>query len=104
MSDMNQIMRQAQVMQRKLMEAQEELAELEVEGSAGGGMITAVVTGGNELKSVTIAPDVVDADDVDMLQDLVVAAVNEALRRAKEISEERLGGLTSGLGLPPGLV
>jgi nucleoid-associated protein EbfC len=104
MSDMNQIMRQAQAMQRKLMEAQEELAELEVEGSAGGGMITAVVTGGNELKSVTIAPDVVDADDVDMLQDLVVAAVNEALRRAKEISEERLGGLTSGLGLPPGLV
>jgi nucleoid-associated protein EbfC len=103
--NMNQIMKQAQAMQRKLTKAQEELAQEEVTGSAGGGMVSAVVAGGGgEVKSVTINPDAVDPDDVEMLQDMVVAAVNEGLRAAKELEEERLGGLTQGLGLPPGLV
>ena len=104
MSNMNQMMKQAQALQRKLMKAQEELADLEVEGSAGGGVVHAVASGSGELRSITISPDVVDPDDVEMLQDLVVAAVTEALRSAKELEQERLGGLAGGLGLPPGML
>ena len=105
MSNMNQMMKQAQAMQRKLMQAQEELAAKEVSGSAGGGMVTAVVSGGGgEVKSVTINPEAVDPDDVEMLQDLVVAAINEALRAAKELESETMGGVAGGLGLPPGLL
>lgn len=103
--NMNQMMKQAQALQRKLMKAQEELAAAEVSGSAGGGTVTAVVSGGgDEVKSITIDPAAVDPDDVDMLQDLVVAAVNDGLRRAKDLEQETLGGLTGGMGLPPGLV
>lgn len=102
---MNQMMRQAQALQRKLMKAQEELAETEVTGSAGGGMVTASVAGGGgEVRSVTIDPQAVDPEDVEMLQDMITAAVNDGLRKAKELEEEKLGGLTSGMGLPPGLV
>lgn len=102
---MNQIMRQAQAMQRKLAKAQEELAQQEISGQAGGGMVTAVVSGGGtEVRSITINPEAVDPDDVEMLQDMVVAAVNEALRAAKQLEEETMGGLAGGLGLPPGLV
>ncbi len=105
MANMNQMMRQAQALQRKLAAAQEEIAAMEVSGSAGGGMVTAVVSGGGgEVKSIVINPDVVDPDDVEMLQDMVLAAVNEALREAKELEQSKLGGLTSGMGLPPGLV
>lgn len=105
MSNMNQMMKQAQALQRKLMKAQEELAAAEVTGSSGGGTVTVVVSGGgDEVKSVTIDPAAVDPDDVEMLQDLVVAAVNDGLRRAKELEQETLGGLTGGMGLPPGLV
>ncbi len=103
MNDMNQMMRQAQALQRKLMKAQEEIARMEVTGSAGGGMVTATVTGGGELKSIEIDPDVVDPDDVEMLQDMVTAAVNEGLRSAKELEQDKLGGLAGGMGLPPGL-
>jgi len=104
MSNMNQMMKQAQALQRKLAKAQEELADLEVEGSAGGGVVHAVASGAGELRSITISPDVVDPDDVEMLQDLVVAAVTEALRSAKALEQERLGSLAGGLGLPPGLL
>jgi DNA-binding YbaB/EbfC family protein len=104
-NNMNQMMRQAQAMQRKLMEAQEEVAQMEVTGSAGGGTVTAVVAGGGgEVKAITIDPDAVDPDDVDMLQDMVTAAVNDGLRQAKELEAEKLGGLAGGLGLPPGLM
>ena len=104
-NNMNQMMRQAQAMQRKLVEAQEEITQLEVTGSAGGGMVTAVVAGGGgEVRSITIAPDVVDPDDVEMLQDMVTAAVNDGLRQAKELEAEKLGGIAGGLGLPPGLM
>jgi DNA-binding YbaB/EbfC family protein len=101
---MNQMLRQAQAIQRKLAKAQEELAEMEVTGSAGGGMVTVVVTGGGEFRSITINPEAVDPDDVEMLQDMVVAACNDALRKSKELESEHLGGITGGLGLPPGML
>ena len=104
MSNMNQMMKQAQAMQRKLAKAQEELAEQEVTGTAGGGMVTVVVAGsGTQLKSVAINPEAVDPADVEMLQDLVVAAVNEGLRAAKDLEAETMGGLAGGMGLPPGM-
>ncbi|HEX6257705.1 MAG TPA: YbaB/EbfC family nucleoid-associated protein [Euzebyales bacterium] len=101
---MNQMLQQAQALQRKLAKAQEEIAQVEVTGSAGGGTVNAVVTGAGDLTSIEIAPDAVDPDDVEMLQDLVVAAVNDGLRRARELEQEKLGSLAGGLGLPPGLI
>lgn len=103
--NMNQIMKQAQAMQRKLAAAQEELAATDVEGAAGGGMVRVTVAGGGgEVRSIVIDPAAVDPDDVEMLADMVTAAVNEALRAAKELEEEKMGGLTAGLGLPPGIL
>jgi DNA-binding YbaB/EbfC family protein len=102
--DMNEAMQQAQQLQEKLSEAQAELAETEVSGSAGGGMVTALVSGGGEVKSLQIDSQVVDPGDVEMLADMVVAAVNDALSNAKDVESEKLGGLTAGMGLPPGLV
>lgn len=96
---LNQMMRQVQKMQADMAAAQEALANETVEASAGGGMVTAVVTGTGELQSVSIAPEVVDPDDVEMLEDLVVAAVVEAMRLAQERAAERMGGLTAGLDL-----
>ena len=104
MANMNQMMRQAQAMQRKMAKAQEELAEREVTGSAGGGVVTATATGSGQLKGIEIDPDVIDPDDVEMLQDMITAAVNEALRAAKELETELMGDIAGGLGLPPGLV
>lgn len=96
--NMQQLLKQAQQMQEQLMSAQAELAEQTFEGSAGGGMVKATVKGSNELVAVEIAPEVVDPDDVEMLQDLVVAAVNGAMRAASEAAESQLGGLAGGLG------
>ena len=102
---MNQMMKQVQAMQRKLTKAQEELATKEVTGSAGGGIVTAIVNGGGtEVRRITINPEAVDPEDVEMLQDMVIAAVNEALRAAKELETETMGGIAGGLGLPPGMV
>ena len=95
----NNMMRQVQKMQADMLAAQEALAAETVEASVGGGMVTAVVTGGGELKSISIKPEVVDADDVEMLEDLVVAAVTEALRLSQELQSQRLGGVTGGLDL-----
>jgi hypothetical protein len=96
--DMRQIMRQAQQMQDQLAKAHAELAERSFEGSAGGGMVTAVVTGGNELVEVNISPEVVDPDDIEMLEDLVVAAVRQAMDAASRAANDELGGLAGGLG------
>ncbi len=102
---MNQVMKQAQALQRKLAKAQEELARQDVTATAGGGMVTAVVAGGGgEVRAITIDPQVVDPDDVEMLADMVVAAVNEALRAAKQMENELMGGLAGGMGLPPGML
>ena len=95
----NQMMRQVQKMQADRAAAQEALASETVEASVGGGMVTAVVSGIGDLQSVTISPEVVDPDDVEMLQDLVVAAVVEATRIAQERAQDRMGGLTGGLDM-----
>ncbi len=99
------MMKQVQEMQRKMAEAQEQLANETVEASAGGGMVTVVMSGSLEVREVRIKPEAVDPDDVEMLQDLVTAATNEALRSAQALASERLGGATGGLDLPniPGL-
>lgn len=96
--DMREIMKQAQQMQEQLAKTQAELAERRFEGSAGGGMVKAVVTGGPELVELEISPEVVDPDDIEMLQDLVVAAVRQAMDEAARATSEELGGLTGGLG------
>jgi DNA-binding YbaB/EbfC family protein len=96
--NMQQLLKQAQQMQEQLMSAQAELADRNFEGSAGGGAVKAVVRGSNELVSIEIDPEVVDPGDVEMLQDLVVVAVNAAMRAASEEADNRLGGLAGGLG------
>ena len=95
---MQQLMKQAQKMQQQLADAQAELAETEVDGSAGGGLVSARVTGGGELLAITIDPRAIDPDDVETLQDLVVAAVRDATRRAGELAADKLGPLTGGMG------
>ena len=95
----NNMMKQVQKMQEDMLAAQEALANLEVEGSAGGGMVKAVMTGGGELRSITISPDVVDPDDIEMLEDLVVAAVTEAMRASQALQSEQMAGATGGLDL-----
>ncbi len=96
--NMQQIMEQAQKMQQQLMAAQQELTAAEVTGSAGGGLVTAVVSGTGELKSVSIDPKAVDPEDTETLSDLVVAAVRDANRAAQELQAEKMGPLTSALG------
>lgn len=97
--NMNMI-KQAQKMQQDMLKMQQELEEKEFSAKAGGGVVEAVVSGKRELLRVTIAPEAVDPDDVEMLQDMVVAAVNEALRMAEEATEQEMGKLTGGLGMP----
>ena len=87
-------------MQRRLAEVQEELAQASSEGTAGGGVVKAVVQGGNKVESITIAPEVIDPEDVEMLQDLVVAAVNDALETASKEATEKMGAITGGLNIP----
>ncbi len=93
-------MRQVQKMQKKIMALQEELAQKTVEASVGGGMVTAVVNGKQELVSIKIDPEVVNPEDIEMLQDLIVAAVNEALRRSQEMVQEEMSKITGGLKIP----
>jgi DNA-binding YbaB/EbfC family protein len=96
------LMKQAQQMQDNLKKAQEELALLEVEGVSGAGLVKVVMTCKHDVKRVTIDPSLL-ADDKDMLEDLVAAAFNDGLRRAEEVSTEKMGKLTAGMPLPPGM-
>ena len=98
--DMKQMMRQAQKMQKELNKAQEEIATMSFEATAGGGMVTAVASGDMAITSLTIDPDAVDPEDVEMLQDMVVAAVNEALRGVSELSNQRMSVVTGGMNIP----
>ena len=98
--NMNNMIRQAQKMQQDMMKAQEELESKTYEAQAGGGVVSASVSGKKELLSITIDPEAVDPDDVEMLQDLIVAAVNEALRKAAEDAASQMSRLTGGLNLP----
>ena len=97
--NMQQLARQAQKLQQQMTKMQEELEEREYEATAGGGVVTARVNGKKELVALTIKPEAVDPDDVELLQDTVMAAINEALRTATETSEREMGKLTGGMNL-----
>ncbi|PLX67490.1 MAG: YbaB/EbfC family nucleoid-associated protein [Denitrovibrio sp.] len=102
--NIQQMMKQAQKMQKKMEEAQEEAAKEVVEATAGGGMVTVKVNGKQEILSINIEKDVVDPEDVDMLQDLVLAAVNEGLKKSQEVVQEKMAAISGGMGLNiPGL-
>jgi len=94
------IMKQAQQMQRRMAELQEELEKKHVEASAGGGMVTAVVSGKQQLIELKIDPTAVDPEDVEMLQDLVTAAVNEAIKKSQQMAQEEMGQITGGMNIP----
>jgi len=96
------LMKQAQQMQENLKKAQEEIAGMEVEGQAGAGMVKVVMTGRHDVRRVAIDPSLM-SDDKEMLEDLIAAAVNDAVRRVEAATQEKMGGLTSGLELPPGM-
>ena len=104
--NMGNLMKQAQKFQSQMAKLQEELGDKTMEASAGGGMVTVVVNGRQELLSINIDPEVIDPDDVEMLQDLILAAVNDGLTRAKDMVNEEMGKLTKGLNIPniPGLM
>jgi DNA-binding YbaB/EbfC family protein len=95
---MQQLLKQAQKMQQDMMQAQEALKDESVEASAGGGMVKVTVSGDLEVKSITIDPQAVDPEDVELLQDMVLAAVNEGMRSAQELAASKMGGITGGLG------
>lgn len=98
--NMGNLMKQAQKMQQDMAKIQEELEEKTVEASAGGGTVTVIATGKKAIKEINIKPEVVDPDDVEMLQDLVLAAINEALRKADEMADSEMNKLTGGMGMP----
>ena len=100
MKGMSELVRQAQIMQKKMAKLQEDLQDRTVEGSAGGGMVTAVVSGSNELKSLTIDKAAVDPNDLEMLQDLILAAVNDGVKKAKAMMEAEMGQITGGIKVP----
>jgi DNA-binding YbaB/EbfC family protein len=102
MSNLNAMLKQAQQLQKRLEQLQDELAEKQVEGTAGGGMVTVVVNGKQELVDVKIDPEVVNPDDVEILEDLIVAASNQAREKAQEMASEEMRKATGGL-LPQGL-
>jgi len=100
MKGMNDLVRQAQVMQKKITKIQEELSERIVEATSGGGMVTVTATGSQEIKSVKIDPSVVDPNDVPMLEDLILAAVAEAQKKAREMMETEMSTVTGGFKVP----
>ncbi|WP_147821335.1 YbaB/EbfC family nucleoid-associated protein [Salidesulfovibrio onnuriiensis] len=100
MRGMNEMVRQAQIMQRKMTEAQDKLKEMEVEASSGGGMVKVKCTGGQDIVSVEIEESVFESGDVEMLQDLVLTATNDALKKSKEMMEQEMGKLTGGMKIP----
>lgn len=97
---MNQLMKQAKKMQQEMMKSQQELEEKVFEASAGGGMVKIEMTGSHELKGITIDPEVVDPDDVEMLEDLITAAFQEVVKQIAEASGELMGKLTGGMNIP----
>ncbi len=97
MPNMNQLMKQAQKMQRKMEEVQQALETTEMTATAGGGMVEVVVTGKKQIKSISIKPEVVDPDDIETLEDLITAAVNEAMRQAEDYAQKEMAKVTGGL-------
>jgi DNA-binding YbaB/EbfC family protein len=103
MKDIMGLMKQAQAMQQKLQDAQAELETLEVDGTAGGGVVTVKITGKGNLKAISIDPSLMNADEKEILEDLIVAAMNDARGKADRAAQERMESLTKGLPIPPGL-
>lgn len=102
--NMKNLMKQATKMKQQMEKLQNEVGEKTVEATAGGGMVTVVAKAKGEVASIKIEPDVVDPEDIEMLQDLITAAVNEALNKGQELMQEEISKLTGGMGLPPGLI
>jgi DNA-binding YbaB/EbfC family protein len=100
MNNMNGMMKQAQKLQKKMLKTQEELATKTIEASAGGGMVKVVANGGQKIESILLEKEVVDPEDIEMLQDLVMAAVNDALKKSQEMVSAEMGKLTGGLNIP----
>ena len=98
------LLRQAQQLQARLLQAQQELPNLVAEATAGGGAISVIASGDQKIRSIKIQKDVVSPDDVETLEDLVLAAVNDALEKSKEAASKHMGSITGGMGLPPGLL
>ena len=98
--NMAQMMKQARKMQEQLVAAQEALKDVTVDASAGGGMVKVAATGDMKIQSVKIDPDALDPEDAEMLEDMVLAAVNEALRSASEVANQQMGAITGGMGMP----
>jgi len=101
--NINKIMKQAQAMQKQMNEVQEKIAAMEVTGTSGGGMISVTLNGKGNAKKVVIDPKAVDTDDLSMLEDLLVAAINDAKNKTDELSSKEMSKVTSGLPLPPGM-
>lgn len=102
--DMQKQMQQVQAMQKKMDELQSEIEKMETTATSGGGAVTVVANGKKEITSIKIKPEVVDADDIEMLEDLILTAANEAIRQMEEISKNEMAKLSSSLGLPPGMM
>ena len=102
--NMNKMMKQMQKMQKDMMKAQAELEEMEFEATAGGGMVKVVANGKKEITDVQIKEEVVDPDDVEMLQDLVLAATNDVIKQVDDKTNETMGQFTKGLNMPPGMM
>lgn len=103
MNNMSQIMKQAKAMQDKMTEMQKKIEEQEVEGSSGGGVIKVIVNGKNEIKSLKIDPTLINPQEVEVLEDLLVAAMNDANKKLKESASNQMSSLSDGMGLPPGM-
>ena len=103
MKDLMGLMKQAEAMQQKLQEAQSELETLEVEGASGGGVVSVRVTGKGQLKAISIDPSLMNPDEKEILEDLIVAAMNDARTKSERVAQERMAELTKGLPLPPGM-
>jgi DNA-binding YbaB/EbfC family protein len=101
--NLNQILKQAQQMQAEMMKAQEQLKDETVEASAGGGTVKVTMSGDMQLRQLSIAPEAIDPEDPELLQDMVTAAINEAIRAAQELAQSKMGGITGGMGGLPGL-
>ena len=103
MNNMSQIMKQAKAMQEKMAEMQKKIEETEIEGSSGGGAIKIVMNGKHEVKNLFIDPSIVNSDEKEVLEDLIIAALNDANKKIAENTNDQLGSISGGMGLPPGL-
>ncbi|MBI9088159.1 MAG: YbaB/EbfC family nucleoid-associated protein [Desulfobacterium sp.] len=100
MNNMNTMMKQAQKLQKKMLKMQEDLAKETVEATAGGGMVKVVANGGQKIESITLEKEVVDPEDIEMLQDLILAATNDALKKSQDMVSSKMGKLTGGMNIP----